>query len=171
MNSTTKWLLGALALIAAALAGNLASRLHQPDDGVAKELASQRALLSALAKKLDAASPARAIPPSPTIVGAACDPVAIQAQVESSVRDALAADRAELDEQAKDRGVSPDNAAIYAKADEWLSSKLETKRWQPSDFAQLARASIGLSAEQRSELRRRVLLAVNSGGFEAIRRE
>lgn len=173
MDGWTKWLWGAAALGAAALLGNLAPRLYRSNDVVAKELAEQRALLTAMAKRLDARplSPMPRAPGSTTIIGAACDPATLSAQVEASVRDALAADRKDLAEEAKDVGVAPNNAEIYAKAESWIDAKLETKRWAPSDFAELARASIGLSDEQRRELKHRVLIAVNSGDFDASRPE
>ena len=164
MHDSIKWLVGSLALAGAALLGNLAPRVSQSDLGLARELASQRALLSSLNKKLDASKTTSPAAPQTIMAGGtACDTTAVQAHVEASVREALAADRRDVEEEAKERGVSPDNAEIYAKADQWLETKFASKRWGSSDFAELQRASLGLSPEQRAALRHRVLKALNSG--------
>ena len=164
MNNTAKWLMGAVLFGGTALLGNLAPRLLG-DDSLSRELNAQRAMLTALSKKLDARSPP---PPgsSTTVIGAACDPSLLAPQVQASVRDALDADRKDAADEKKERSISPDSAQIYAKADAWVSNKMHSKVWSPSDFGRLDAMSIGLPKEQRLELRHRVLREINSGDFE-----
>ncbi len=164
MREPLNWLLGGLALGTAALVGNLAPSVVQSHDvGLTRELASQRALLSSLNKKVDAIKLPAPAAQLGAATGTACDTTAMQATVEASVREALSADRRDEEEAKKDSGVSPDSAQIYAKAEGWLNTKLASKRWASSDDAELQRASIGLSPEQRFALRQRVLKALNSG--------
>ena len=150
--------------------GNLAPRLYQPEPGLARELASQRALLTSLSKQLRAAAPAVNAAPT-TVVAAACDTTVVQANLETSVRQALAQDRKDAEEEAKDRGISPDNAQIYAKADQWLDAKIRAKHWSSADSVELLRASVGLSQEQRTALRLRVIRALNAGEITDTRFE